>query len=89
MLESAGVAVVILAPSTHQQGQLNAVIDAVYIEKTHRGQGPEFLEYIESKLKSEGVGIVTIGLPPKYGDNPTFLAGKPYTKTDNLFTRSL
>lgn len=84
-----GMAVVIIAPSTHHKGLITATIDCIYIQPQSRGVGKSFLHYIETQLTLQGVSILTLGLPPAYGDEPSFLKDKPYRKTDNLFTRLL
>ncbi len=88
-LGDVGVAVALLSPSIHERGKRVAVIETIYMERSYRVHSQDFLEYIENELRAEGVHSLTIGLPPKYGDKPRLLEGKPYKKTDNLFMRTL
>lgn len=84
-----GIAVVILSPSTHHKGLHTAVVDCIFIRPHNRGVGKQFLSFIEEDLRQEGVTILSLGLPPQYGDAPSFLDKEHYHKTDHLFTRTL
>lgn len=84
-----GIAVVILTPSTHNKGCKVGMVETIYVRPHNRGKGQEFLDYIEKDLVASGVSYVVLGLPPRYGDNPAFVAKRGYMKTDNLFMKQL
>lgn len=79
-----------ISPSATHEGQINFLLDHIFIEKSHRGKGyfEEALTLLEKDLIAEGVEKYSMAFPSTRGHDA--LATKlGFKKTTVLYTKSL
>lgn len=65
-----------------------ALQDAIYIAKDHRGLGKEFIDWIDDELKSEGIDAVYHNVSINHDYSKT-LCSLGYKKVETTYLRSL